>query len=238
MALPDTPVPEFPDVPDDPGVPPVKRAGAFSSLGSINLLVADGIQVLRLFLPSEWGIVDEGGQNPFPGSNVMRVEFKQDYRISDYPVERGSFESYNKVQVPWSAKVTLATEGDVIPGVGSLGFLGSLVGMTQAGKRTAFLASVKAAAASLDLFTLLTPEASYPNGNIVHFDYDRSGAHGATLLMVDVWMEEVRETISAKYTDVKAPGAAGTVDGGQVQATPASTAVQQAAAAPSGVGQG
>lgn len=214
MAIPPTPVPTYPNVPQAPGVPPVRRS-PFNAIAAPVILLADGVRILNMFLPSKWGIFTAAGGAAFPNTNFIGVEFKQDYRISNYPQEKGAFQSYNKVQVPWDARVTLAMGDSPIPS------LPSLPGLPSSGEnaRAAFLAAMARQCASLDLVTLITPEATYPSANIVHFDYARTSSKGVTLLAIDIWLEEVRVTAQATFTETKSPNGAAPVDRGQVQPT-------------------
>jgi hypothetical protein len=219
MAIPVTPVPAFPNVPRAPGVPPVLRQiGVIQN--TVILLASDAVSLLRRFAKPQWGLVSESGVPLFEGANFLGVEARKDWRIPDYPIERGSFESYNKVETPFEGKVTLAVGDDsLLPGLPNIPAIGSFGGLAGSAlsRRTAFLTAVEAACASLDLYTLLTPEKPYPSLNLVHYDYRRIGQQGVTLLVVDIFVQEVRTTATAQFSNVKAPEAAGAVNGGQVQ---------------------
>jgi len=230
MALPITPVPTYPNVPRAPGVPPLLRQVG-SGINTGVLLVADAVSLLRLFQGPQWGIFTDGGAPLFDGANVIRTEFREGWRISDYPVEKGAFESYNKGKVPFGARVTLALGDSLLPGIPNLpgipgtSFADGIAG-SQVSRRTAFLAAIAAAAASLDLYTLVMPERRYPMSNIVEYDFDRAALRNATMLTVEVRLEEVRATATAQFTESdpitapKSPSSASPANGGQVQATP------------------
>ncbi len=92
-----------------------------------------------------------------------------------------------------------------------------------AATRTAFLQAAQALVASLALLTLATPELSYANCNAVHYDYRRMNRAGVTLLVVDIWVEQVRVTQAAAFSNsynTASPDAASQTNGGTVQATP------------------
>lgn len=224
MAMPDIDVPTYPNVPRALGVPPVLRqAGAIINTGL--LLVADAVQLLRLFGTNQWGLFNSGGTSIYSEASFLGVEWRKDSNIPDYPQEEGAFQSYNKIRGPWEAKVTLVVgDGALLPGLPSLpafdipglgGFSG-LVGSSLA-RRTAFINAVDAAADSLDLFTLVTPEIRYPNANIIHHDYRRISERGVTLFAVDIWVRQVRVTATATFSNAQAPSGQAQVDGGQVQ---------------------
>jgi hypothetical protein len=208
MPIPVTEKPQFPSVPQAPGVPPVLR-----QIGAVQndtvLLVTDAAQVLALFASPQWGIFSSGGAPAITADTVLDVEYRQENRISTAPQEQGSFLSYNKVSDPFTARVTFA-QGD------------------SAAERSAFLNQILAVQASLDLFSLVTPEITYPSVNVTHHDYRRTSIRGVTLLVVDVWVEQVRVTGTSQFSNTAQPGGANQVNGGTVQPQ-APTASQQAA---------
>lgn len=135
-----------------------------------DLLTADAPSIIVAFGPPEWGIFTQEGTPILTVNSVDSVEYARDYRVSDYPQEQGTFESYNKVQVPFVAKIAF------------------LIGDT----RVSFLNSVEQAVASLQLVTVVTPEIQYSSANLVHYGYRREARSGKTLIRVEVWCQEVR----------------------------------------------
>lgn len=178
---------------------------------------ADGPGVESLFAPGQWGIYQSG----FPvvtANSVTGVEFKKEFVLSDYPVEGGGFESYDKVQLPYDARVRFASSG------------------TEA-SRTALLSSIASIAGTLDLYSFATPEVVYPNANVRHYDYRRTAVNGVGLLVVDVWLEEVRQAGSGTTGNsspfngaaTQQPSGAAQVPDGNVQpVAPAGAGVQTA----------
>jgi len=190
------PLPSYPIVPPLPGVPPLP-----TPLGGLNiplpgLVFADvlGLGALSIQRP-QWGIYTTTGQPILAVDSVFAVEYARDYRISDYPQEFGAFQSYNKVQLPYQAKVTF------------------LISET----RTDFLNAVEQACASLAMVSVITPEVNYPSANLIHYNFRREAVQGVTLVRVDVWVMEVRVTAGVMLTPNSAatPGApmAGTGSG-------------------------
>lgn len=208
MPFPIVTVPRYPDVPRASGVPPVLRNIA-AVANPIIILAADAVQLLGIF-SAQWGIFDQGGQPVAIADSVLGVDFRKEFRISNYPQEPGAFQSYNKVETPYDAKVTLAC--------GDAGSLFSFPG-SQVARRTAFLSAIDAAVASLDLYAVITPEFTYESANLIHYDYRRSARGGASLLEVDIWLEEVRVTATADFTNTASPAGANPANGGAVQPT-------------------
>jgi hypothetical protein len=213
MPLPNLPVPTFPNVPAVPGVPPVLRGPPNINLPTPAPLSGDGGGLASTTQAAKWGLYDSGGSPVVVADSVVGFDFLAEYRISDFPIEGGLFASYNKVKVPYDARLTFSkggTEQD----------------------RTTFLNAIQAALEALDLYTVVTPEVSYANANVTHYDYRRTSTNGATLLTVDVWTQEVRVSAAPQYTQTTAPSGADPVNGGAVQPQdPTSAQASQAQAA-------
>lgn len=215
MPFPTVPLPPFPDVPIAPGVPPVPR-GILPAAQSLVILAADAVQVARLFIGPQWGIFLDGAP-AIVGDSVMAVDFRNEWRLSDYPVERGSFATYDKVKVPFDVRVTFAVSGQ-----GGLlsQFIPGGPGWLNLQNRTATLELVEAFSASLALFDVVTPEVRHKSCAIAHYDYRREARQGATLIHLDVWLQEVRIAPSKQFSQTKTDSAAAPTDTGPVQATP------------------
>lgn len=186
-------------------------------LNSASLLYAD-VQLL-MSTPPRWGIYnDEPGNltialNP---TSIISAEFKRGSRISDYPVEAGTFSSYNKVQHPADGRVTVTKSGTVK-------------------ERGDFIVAVKNMSLSLTRYAVVMPEFKARFLSLVRYDNRRTATNGVTLLTVDLFFEEILTTPSKKYANTKEPSGADPSNTGTTQAAPAATAapaLQPNAAAP------
>lgn len=158
-----------------------------------------------------WGVYS-GGAPVIVADTVLEVSSKSDYVVSDFPVEKGGFAAYNKVATPFDARVRFAAGGTMEA-------------------RLALLSSLEAIAGTTQLFDVVTPEKVFPNATIVHHDHRRAPNEGLGLLIVDVWLLEVRETATATAGKATASADAATqVNGGSVQATPSSAPTRLAVA--------
>lgn len=163
----------IPNVPGSlPGVPPLP-GGGIVVIPPV-LAIADAVG-LSVFGPQQWGIFNQDGSPVLVADSVYSIDYNREYHVSDYPQEQGSFESYNKVLLPFTGKVTFLIAED----------------------RVEFLQSVEAAVASLDLVSVITPEISYPSANLTKYSYRREARAGVTLIRVDVGVEEIRQTATA-----------------------------------------
>lgn len=184
----------MPNVPNVLGVPALL---SYSQAG-VALLAADAFAAIvgALGIGPQWGLFRFGLPAIFADS-VVAFDYRQDWTVSNYPLEQGAFESYDKVQVPFGIRLQFAKGGSPL-------------------ERQAFLASIALQAGTLAIYDVITPEAIYPNVNIVHYDYRRS-AENVGLLVVDVWVVEVRQNAQALFTNTAAPAGADRVSDGTVQ---------------------
>jgi hypothetical protein len=190
----------YPVVPVYPGVPSLPRliGQAVPPAVSAGLGLAGALLGSMLQGQTSWGIFDSDG-NPIWGQSGLSlasavsgllgmnpilstnsVEYHKETRISEFPVEKGGFASYNKVELPGRPVVTYCLTG-------------------SEANRTSFLAAIDAACKSIDLYSVVTPEVTYIDHTIERYNYSRRQQHGATLLTVEIYLAEVRQ-IEAQYT--------------------------------------
>lgn len=189
----------FPNIPNAPGVPPIRR-NPLATVANVLILGAD-LLILFGFNSVRWGIYRHG-RNVVTADTVVSVDYKQDWTISDYQQEQGAFQSYNKVQSPFDGRVRFASGGDLE-------------------NRQALLNSIAAIAGTTNLYDIVTPEKTYRNVNVIHYDYRRRSDHGLGLMTIDVWLMEVRVDVQTAFVNTKTPAGADPVNGGTVQSKPA-----------------
>jgi hypothetical protein len=160
-----------------------------------------------------------GSQSVITFDSVVSFGFEQEYAISDYPIEAGNFQSYNKVMRPATIKMTLAignnfTVGNIISAVTSGSIDGAFSALTGGSARSSFLSQIAKALSSLSLLNIMTPDMTYSGYNVIHVDYDRKAAAGAKLLQVDVWFEQVITTATPTLANPASPTSADPVTSG------------------------
>ena len=163
----------YPSIPSLPGVPPVVR----DPLAAVAVVAAPVIQSFLSLFSQTWGVFDENGVQVLEPDSFLGIEFINAYNISSYPVEKGSFANYNKVNNPFYATVKLAKGGTTED-------------------RSAFLDALSEIAKSLDLYTIVTPEDTYSNVNLEQFDYYRETKDGAGIIIANCRFIEIREAQS------------------------------------------
>lgn len=131
--------------------------------------------------PDVWGVFDSGGNRVVFPDSILEFSDRQEYEVSNYPVQDGSFASYNKVIRPEEIQLRF-------------------IKTSTLDERAAFLASIKAIVASILLYTVVTPEAVYPSMNAERREVSRRGPKGAyQLTEVDVYFIQIIQ-VQAQYT--------------------------------------
>lgn len=204
----------FPNVPIAPGVPPVPR-DPLAAIITLELLAADALELFNIFFgKTQWGLFKSSTPNALGLSsgisviladNVVAVDYKADRLISNYPVEGGAFQSYDKVKVPFEGRLEFSTGGSV-------------------SDRTAFLNSIIAIIDDTNFYDIYTPEKIYRNCNVKHWDWSRN-AQKAGLVSIDVWVEEVAVTGQQSFQNVTSPSSNAPVANGSVAPQTTTTAV-------------
>lgn len=193
----------MPNVPQVPGVP--NLSSYLSS--AVTLIVADAVAFLFGGAQDRWGVFQDGAI-AFDYDSFNAISFRKDYIVSDYPVEApgsgqsSGFMSYDKVEMPFEARVRLISGG-------------------SEGDREALLVQVENAAATIQLFDVVTPERLYEDCNIVRFSYERTAIDGAGVIKIDITFQQIRTSEVSAFSNTKQPGSAGQVGIGNVQSTTA-----------------
>lgn len=189
--------PQFPNVPIAPGVPPVLRVPG--DMPAVEQKLNKDSSTIDRLAARRWGIFTSRGATVLDADNVVSVEHAVEYRVADYPLEGGKFESYNKVATPFEVRVAMSKGGTIAD-------------------RTAFLKALADIVPSLDRYNVVTPEATYLNATIVSSRLTRNAGNGAGLVTVEVGLQEIREAAAAAFSNTKAPSGAAEQNNGSVQA--------------------
>src|SRR5215831_11227345 len=93
------------NVPNVDGVPAVNFAPGY--LAGLVLATFDTGPLALSLTPAPWGIY-LGGAPIIVANSTISFEFRKEWLLLDYPVERGAFESYNKVWTPFVCRMRFA----------------------------------------------------------------------------------------------------------------------------------
>lgn len=176
----------YPNVPNLPGVPGLNRSSA--PFVAAALTIVGELLPLNLF-GQKFGILTESGSAAIVPDSFVDFEYREERKIPTYPIENGGFRSYNKVALPFDVRVTLTCSGN-----------GKM-------NKSSFLSTINSMLNSLKLYSVVTPEATFMNCNLVHVDYRRESHRGATLIIAQLWFMAVRITSAAQIPTTKPAGA-------------------------------
>lgn len=196
------PLIEYPDVPLAAGVPDVARQAGVQAVGTLPeiTVAAERDTVDLIQSPTAWAILYEDGTPALEPDSVVAIDNRSEQRLVGHPIERGSFNTINKVATPYEVRLRMTCSGNGV--------------MT----RDSFLAQLRVLVDGVDLLTIVTPDEVFENANLTHIDYRRESRNGVSLLTVDAWFEEVRQAGANPKTSTIAPSGAANRDGGIVQA--------------------
>lgn len=183
------------------GLPDIAGYVAPEVLGNVGIALG-GAALINGIFGKRWGVVNQFGIPIVLADTVLSMNYDAGSSISKYPVEKGSFSSYNKVNAPSMATVSLVKGGNSVT------------------ERSLFLAQLETLLKSTLSFHIVTPEYVYMNYQIIGINHARSAQDGATMITVNLDLEEVLEAkVEYSIEEVKNPSDANTVDGGAKQST-------------------
>jgi hypothetical protein len=163
------------NIPDFPGVPALLN-NLPGPIGDVFDLVSDTFNFGALSSGvRQWGLY-LGVAPAIVFDSFVSIDYRREWDISDYQIETGGFETYNKVDVPFNIHARFSSGG-------------------SESNRAALLASVEAVAGTTQLFNLATPEKVYRSVNVQHVDYRRTNNNGVGLIVVEIWLLEIRERV-------------------------------------------
>lgn len=199
----------FPNVPALPGVPQLVRqlgspiSSFLGGLPIIGQILAQASQASNI-----WGVFSQPDttsttaadgtvsvSTPDPAlvvqpDSIRDFSMRAEWRVSNFPVQQGSFTSYNKVTLPAEYAVQMVKGGTV-------------------DDRATFESQIDAIAGSTDLYTIVTPERSYPNSNVTRYEITRRGVSNAFFVVVDLFFIQIIEQDAAYSitSNAQTPGA-------------------------------
>jgi hypothetical protein len=158
-----------------PGMPSIPDFKGLVSSGTGALISFGGATLIRKIFGNQWGIFSQFGIPIMLADTVYSVKYQNNSQVSQAPVEKGSFTSYNKVANPYQATVTMIRGGG------------------DATLRGLFIAQLELLSKSTLLFHVITPEYVHINAAITGYDYARMPQDGARMIAANIYLEEIRE---------------------------------------------
>jgi hypothetical protein len=146
---------------------------------------------------NSWGIYTQTVQKVFDIDSLIDLRYENGGRVSDFPIEKGSFVSYNKVSSPFRAKVRASVGG-------------------SKDRIAAFISALDEIVKDTKLYIIITPEKIYLNVNVEYISYSRSCQRGYNLIMADISIKEIRQ-VAPQYAAVKRAASKKKIDTGKNQ---------------------
>lgn len=223
MAFPTIPLPSVWDLPVAVGVPALlgqSIGGGVSASASV--ILGQTISNIQIgYAAQHWGIFS-GNERILTAAHVCGIEHERRYQNSTAPTENGGFVSYNKVKYPHLTRFLMVCDGSESGSTASPDFrqvLGSITGAAPLSVRKSFFDTLESLVADTNLYDIYMPERSYSNANIVGFRFRRDEREGVTMPVVEIELQEVRNSAVNAYADpqTRSPSASEPVQAGQVQ---------------------
>lgn len=202
----------YPDVPAEPGVPALFRAETDSSRPAQERSTL-GRLVESIFGVPQWGLYRSLRQPALVFDTFVGITFKHETDVAQAKLEKGEVSPFNKTEKAWEVIVTLAHSG-------------------YEASRGAMLEELERMVRGTELYSIVTPEITYPSVTLATYSYERGVKNGASMLMVALTLKLVREPPVAKATKTQEPSGAAQQSNGQVQTTSPAASSGQAQSGP------
>lgn len=167
------------------GAPNLAPGEGGGHVTDLQLAISDSPSVGSVTVNQGYAIFLRGVQ-VLVADSFISYEYQNDSKLPQYQQQSGAFATYNKVATPFDVRVVMTKTGEVAD-------------------RTAFLIEIEAAAQSLNLYDVVTPEKTYSSVNIVKIAHRHTERNGATMMTVEIWFLEVRATAAAQFTQSSPP---------------------------------
>ena len=135
---------------------------------------------------NNWNIIDENGQRVLTFDSFIKSSVNSESKVTQMPVERGSFVDYNIVKTPLNMSVTLVKSG-------------------SSDELSEYVNTLLELVDSTKLVTVITPEKEYNNMKIVKVNFDRSTDNGVNIILAECNFLEIRQ-VQSKYGNSRLQG--------------------------------
>lgn len=186
-------------IPGMPNIPNFNFKGLVTS-GVDALIGFGGAYAINRIFGNQWGVYNQYGVPILLADTVHSLKYQNTSQVAQAPVEKGTFTSYNKVQDPYKASVTLIKGGG------------------NPTMRGAFIAQLEMLSKSTLLFHVVTPEYVHRNAAIIGYDFAREPGGGARMIIANLHLQEVRQSrVEYETVETKAPEDSPTAEAGEQQ---------------------
>lgn len=133
--------------------------------------------------PAQWTILNESADEAFEFDVFMNANVKSEVKVTQMPVENGSFVAYNMVGSPLEINCVLAKRG-----------------MPQ--DLRVYTEALLALVDSTELVSIITPEREYQSMKLTKISFDRSSDTGTDIIYAECNFIEIRQ-VSSQYTNAR-----------------------------------
>ena len=133
-------------------------------------------------LSGHWDMFDSKGRKLFTFDTFFSLDSLADARVTQAPVENGTFASYNKTVSPMRTTVVLGYTGLALI-------------------RAAILRRCESLLKGTELVSIVTPDKTFVNMSVVAVDHSYTAVNGVDRLMLALTLEEVRQVQPAYATE-------------------------------------
>lgn len=183
-----------------PGMPNIPNFKGLVTSGVDAIIGFGGAYAINRIFGNQWGVYNQFGVPILLADTVHSLKYQNTSQVAQAPVEKGTFASYNKVQDPYKASVTLIKGGG------------------NPTERGAFIAQLEMLSKSTLLFNVVTPEYVHRNASIVGYDFAREPGGGARMIIANLHLQEVRQSrVEYETVETKAPEDSPTAEAGEQQ---------------------
>ena len=128
-----------------------------------------------LFPGPQWGVFIEGTATPaVTVSSVLAVDAAGDSRTSDYPLQTGSFTTYNKVRTPNVFRITITRDGFESDRQELLQWLVDNLDQPT-------------------VYDVVCPEFRWPSVTLVSYRITRTAQSGAGMILAECIFQQIRQ---------------------------------------------
>ncbi|WAT10155.1 hypothetical protein [Rouxiella badensis] len=162
------------------------QGGSLTSILSSVLKPGYSITVATVDSNSSFKASFTANTEVFTPTSWVGFERSSDAAVSNAPIQKGSFTSYNKVRRPGDIRLTFTLEG----WTGYSGAIPNLTNLTTL-SREKLINLLDMMIASANTYTIETPDTTFGSCDLVHYDYQMKEGRGVTLMIVNAYFQEV-----------------------------------------------
>jgi hypothetical protein len=194
--------------PNLPGIPPLQAGTVATSVAVTTVLSSPLVDNLLNSLKPSWGIYSNDGKTKvIKPDTFLSIDYNTESNLPMFPLEKGAFDTYNKVATPYTATVRVSKGS-------TLGFGGATSDLKG------FLDTLESIQGDTNLYAIVTPDATYLDANMKGYTYKREMNNGAVMILANLNFVQVmtaQKLVSTATATLVPPNPTATVPSAQAQ---------------------